>query len=38
MCAEFCGLDHTSMRFDVRIVTPEEFAAWQQERLEEAGP
>jgi cytochrome c oxidase subunit 2 len=38
VCAEFCGLDHTSMRFDVRIVTPEEFAAWEQERLEEAAP
>jgi len=36
VCAEFCGLDHTSMRFDVRIVTPEEFAAWEQERLQEA--
>jgi cytochrome c oxidase subunit II len=28
VCAEFCGLDHAYMRFDVRIVTPEEFAAW----------
>jgi cytochrome c oxidase subunit 2 len=28
VCAEFCGLDHTSMRFSVRIVTPEEFDAW----------
>ncbi len=38
VCAEFCGLDHTSMRFDVRIVSPDEFAAWQQQRLEEAAP
>ena len=27
-CAEFCGLDHAFMRFDVRIVTPDEFRAW----------
>lgn len=27
-CAEFCGLDHATMRFSVRIVTPEEFDAW----------
>ena len=27
ICAEFCGLDHTTMRFDVRIVTPDEFDA-----------
>jgi cytochrome c oxidase subunit 2 len=36
VCAEFCGLDHTSMRFSVRIVSPDEFAAWQQEMVEEA--
>jgi heme/copper-type cytochrome/quinol oxidase subunit 2 len=28
VCAEFCGLDHTSMRFSVRIVTPAEFEQW----------
>lgn len=27
-CAEFCGLDHARMNFDVRIVTPDEFDAW----------
>lgn len=27
-CAEFCGLDHTTMRFSLRIVTPAEFDAW----------
>ena len=32
ICAEFCGLDHTTMRFDVRIVTPDEFAQWLEER------
>jgi heme/copper-type cytochrome/quinol oxidase subunit 2 len=36
VCAEFCGLDHTSMRFSVRIVSPDEFTAWQQEMAEEA--
>ena len=30
-CAEFCGLDHTSMRFDVRIVSPDEFTKWLEE-------
>jgi cytochrome c oxidase subunit 2 len=28
VCAEFCGLDHTTMRFSVRIVTPDEFDEW----------
>ena len=28
ICAEFCGLDHHKMRFDVRIVAPEEFQQW----------
>ncbi len=28
ICAEFCGLDHHRMRFDVRIVSPDEFAEW----------
>jgi cytochrome c oxidase subunit II len=32
VCAEFCGLDHTTMRFSVRIVTPDEFDAWLAER------
>lgn len=27
-CAEFCGLDHWRMNFEVQIVTPEEFARW----------
>jgi cytochrome c oxidase subunit 2 len=38
VCAEFCGLDHTSMRFDVRIVTPDEFTAWLEQRSEESAP
>jgi cytochrome c oxidase subunit 2 len=36
VCAEFCGLDHTSMRFSVRVVTPEEFERWVQDRTQEA--
>jgi cytochrome c oxidase subunit 2 len=36
VCAEFCGLDHDAMRFSVRIVTPDEFDAWLQQRSEEA--
>jgi cytochrome c oxidase subunit 2 len=40
VCAEFCGLDHSTMRFSVRVVTPDEFAAWAQDtqyQTEEAG-
>jgi cytochrome c oxidase subunit 2 len=28
VCSEFCGLDHTSMRFSVRAVSATEFDAW----------
>lgn len=31
-CAEFCGLDHARMNFDVRVVPADEFAAWLDER------
>jgi cytochrome c oxidase subunit 2 len=27
-CAEFCGLDHTAMRFGVRVVSQAQFRAW----------
>jgi cytochrome c oxidase subunit II len=27
-CAEFCGLDHAEMTFDVRVVSGAEFDAW----------
>lgn len=30
-CAEFCGLDHWRMYFQVRLVSPEEFDAWLAE-------
>lgn len=28
ICAEFCGLDHTIMRFEVDALPPDEFDAW----------
>lgn len=28
VCAEFCGLDHHKMYFDLRVVTADEFAQW----------
>ena len=28
VCSEFCGLNHTAMRFSVRAVPPAEFDAW----------
>ena len=28
VCAEFCGLDHTIMRFEVDALPPAEFARW----------
>jgi cytochrome c oxidase subunit II len=30
-CAEFCGLDHYKMLFEVRAVPEDEFAAWLEE-------
>lgn len=35
VCAEFCGVDHAYMRFDVRILTPEDFEAWAAERAQQ---
>ena len=32
VCAEFCGLDHAYMRFDVSVLTPADFDAWLTER------
>ncbi len=28
ICAEFCGLDHTIMRFEVDALPPSDFARW----------
>jgi cytochrome c oxidase subunit 2 len=39
-CAEFCGLDHWRMSYTVRIVSPEDYAAWvaaEQEAAEREG-
>jgi cytochrome c oxidase subunit II len=32
LCAEFCGLDHTIMRFDVEAMPPDEFQRWLADR------
>jgi cytochrome c oxidase subunit 2 len=32
-CAEICGLSHTTMIADVRVVSQSEFDAWVEERL-----
>ncbi|TWG92562.1 cytochrome c oxidase subunit 2 [Luteimonas sp. J16] len=31
-CAEFCGLEHAHMAFDVAVLEPDEFARWLDER------
>ena len=38
VCAEFCGLDHWRMTFDVEVVTPEAFDAFLDERQPVPGP
>jgi len=35
VCAELCGLGHSTMRQDVRVVSQEEFAAWIGEQKKE---
>lgn len=35
-CAEFCGLDHWSMYFSVRVVPEPEFQAWLREQQDRA--
>ncbi len=32
VCAEFCGLDHATMRFDVSVLSADVFARWLEER------
>ena len=34
VCAEYCGLDHWRMRFTVRVVDDEAFAAWLDDQRE----
>lgn len=36
-CAEFCGLDHWRMYFQVRLVSAEEFDTWLAEQQEAVG-
>jgi cytochrome c oxidase subunit II len=36
-CSEYCGLRHWQMRFDVRVLTPAAFAAWERARRGAAG-
>ncbi|MBK8988531.1 MAG: cytochrome c oxidase subunit II [Chloroflexi bacterium] len=33
LCAEICGLQHTTMVADVRVVSQSEFVAWADERM-----
>lgn len=35
-CAEFCGLDHAGMTFDVVALSPSDFASWIGQRAEPA--
>jgi cytochrome c oxidase subunit II len=37
-CAEFCGLSHANMRMEVVALTPEDFATWKANQLEEYTP
>jgi cytochrome c oxidase subunit 2 len=36
-CAEFCGLDHYAMLFDVVVLPQDEFTAWMDEQVALAG-
>lgn len=33
-CAEFCGLEHYAMLFDVQVIPREEFDGWMDEQIE----
>jgi cytochrome c oxidase subunit 2 len=35
-CAEFCGLEHAKMAFDVKVETPQDFEAWRARQLQPA--
>jgi cytochrome c oxidase subunit 2 len=35
-CAEFCGLEHAKMAFDVQVESPDAFAAWRAHQLQSA--
>lgn len=36
-CAEFCGLEHARMAFDVRVLEPDAWEAWLQAQRAESG-
>jgi cytochrome c oxidase subunit 2 len=36
-CAEFCGLEHAKMAFDVTVESPQQFAAWRARQIAGAG-
>jgi cytochrome c oxidase subunit 2 len=38
VCAEYCGLDHAYMNFEVRVLEPAEFDAWVVEQAAAATP
>lgn len=33
-CAEMCGTYHSMMNFEVRVVTPNDFKAYLQQRID----
>jgi cytochrome c oxidase subunit 2 len=37
VCTELCGLGHSTMRQDVRVVEPSEFADWAAKKAQSAG-
>lgn len=38
VCAEFCGIAHAQMRFEIVVLPPEEFAAWLAAEARPAAP
>jgi len=37
-CSEYCGAEHSLMRIVANVVSPEEFATWQQNQLKVPAP
>ncbi|MFL5297877.1 MAG: cytochrome c oxidase subunit II [Phenylobacterium sp.] len=35
-CAEFCGLEHAKMAFDVQVESPASFEAWRKSQVQDA--
>jgi cytochrome c oxidase subunit 2 len=38
ICAEFCGLQHSKMHFDVIVESPDAYRAWYERQLQSAPP